>query len=77
MTLTKEMFSEYIRGFNFKGLFNYLGWDNTKISLPLKATGTWVHRAAREDLPVTLLNRSETTSSGNIVPLLTIFSAIS
>ena len=47
-----------------------LSMENTKISLPLKATGIWAHSAAREDLPVTLLNRSATTSSGNMVPLL-------
>ena len=34
MTLTKELFSEYIKSFNFKGLFNYLGWDNIRTSFP-------------------------------------------
>lgn len=34
MILTKEMFSEYIKSFNFKGLFNYLGWDNARVTLP-------------------------------------------
>ena len=33
MNITKELFDEYIREFNFKGLFNYLGWDNIRISL--------------------------------------------
>lgn len=34
MTITREMFDEYIKSFNFKGLFNYLGWDNVRINLP-------------------------------------------
>ena len=34
MILTKDMFSTYIKTFNFKGLFNYLGWDNIRTSLP-------------------------------------------
>lgn len=28
------MFSEYIKSFDFKGLFNYLGWDNIRTTLP-------------------------------------------
>ena len=34
MVLTKNMFSSYIKGFDFKGLFNYLGWDNIRTTLP-------------------------------------------
>lgn len=34
MILTKEMFSEYIKSFDFKGLFNYLGWDHIRVTLP-------------------------------------------
>lgn len=33
MTIAKELFDEYIKAFDFKGLFNYLGWDNTRASL--------------------------------------------
>lgn len=33
MTITKELFDEYVSEFNFKGLFNYLGWDNIRITL--------------------------------------------
>lgn len=34
MFITREQFSEYVRNFNFKGLFNYLGWDYTRVALP-------------------------------------------
>lgn len=33
MTITKELFDGYIKTFDFKGLFNYLGWDNIRVSL--------------------------------------------
>ena len=33
MTITRELFDEYVKNFDFKGLFNYLGWDNTRIAL--------------------------------------------
>lgn len=33
MNITKELFDSYIQSFDFKGLFNYLGWDNIRISL--------------------------------------------
>ena len=33
MTITKELFDDYVKRFDFKGLFNYLGWDNIRVSL--------------------------------------------
>ena len=33
MTITKELFDSYIKAFDFKGLFNYLGWDNVRVNL--------------------------------------------
>lgn len=33
MTITRDLFDEYVKAFNFKGLFNYLGWDNIRITL--------------------------------------------
>ena len=34
MNITKKLFTEYIKDFNFKGLFNYLGWDNIRVKFP-------------------------------------------
>lgn len=34
MNITKKLFTEYIKDFNFKGLFNYLGWDNIRVNFP-------------------------------------------
>lgn len=34
MVMTKELFSEYIKSFRFKDLFNYLGWDNIHATYP-------------------------------------------
>lgn len=37
MNISKSLFNDYIKSFDFKGLFNYLGWDNTHINLsPVK-----------------------------------------
>ena len=34
MNITKELFTKYIKNFDFKGLFNYLGWDNIRMNFP-------------------------------------------
>lgn len=34
-TLTKKEFSEFIKDFKFRELFNYMGWNNDKISIPI------------------------------------------
>ncbi len=30
MNISRKLFNDYIKDFNFKGLFNYLGWDNIR-----------------------------------------------
>ena len=35
MTLTKKEFSDYIKSFNFRELFNDMGWNNDKTSQPI------------------------------------------
>ncbi len=40
MTISKELFNQYVKSFDFKGLFNYLGWDNIRINLtPVQIAG--------------------------------------
>lgn len=34
-TLTKKEFSAFIKDFKFRELFNYMGWNNDKISIPI------------------------------------------
>ncbi len=33
MNISRELFDEYVKKFDFKGLFNYLGWDNVRVQL--------------------------------------------
>lgn len=35
MSLTKKEFSSYIKQFNFRELFNDMGWNNDKITQPI------------------------------------------
>lgn len=35
MSLTKQQFSEYIKNFKFRELFNDMGWNNDKTTLPI------------------------------------------
>ena len=40
MTISKELFNQYVKAFEFKQLFNYLGWDNIRIALsPVQVGG--------------------------------------
>lgn len=33
MIITRNLFSKYVKGFDFVGLFNYLGWDRSRAKL--------------------------------------------
>ena len=35
MSLTRTDFSNYIKAFNFRELFNFMGWDNDKTIQPI------------------------------------------